>query len=58
MAFFFTVLHATVSLLHSSVNVHDVLGGGWPRWQPLNVAGVRSSESVLAGGNGNDGIQL
>ncbi len=23
--------------LNSSVNAHTALGGGWPRWQPLNV---------------------
>jgi hypothetical protein len=26
------------SPLYSTVNVNAVLGGGWPRWQPLNVA--------------------
>ncbi len=38
--FFSTVLHTAVSQLHSSVNIHAVLGGGWPRWQPLNIAGA------------------
>jgi hypothetical protein len=42
--------------------VHAVLGGGWPRWQPLNgtdshaLWARRQSESVLADGDG--GIQL
>ncbi len=52
------------SPLKNSVHVHAVLGGDGPRWQPLNgsdrhaLKARRQSESVLAGGNGNGGIQL
>jgi hypothetical protein len=58
--FYFT-LHSS---LLSSVHIHAVLGGGGPKWQPLNVAGRHALftrhqlESVLAGDNGNGGIQL
>ncbi len=44
--------------------VHAALGGGWPRWQPLNCADRhalwvrRQLESVLADGYGDGGIQL
>jgi hypothetical protein len=47
-----------------SVFVHTVLGGGGPRRQPLNgsdrhaLLARRQLESVLAGGNGDGGIQL
>jgi hypothetical protein len=52
------------SPLYPSENIHAVRGGGWPRWQLLNVADAkpylaeRQSESVLAGGNGDGGTQL
>ncbi len=47
-----------------SVYVHAVLGGDGPRWQPLNGADRHALlarcqlERVLAGGNGDSGIQL
>jgi hypothetical protein len=47
-----------------SVYVHAVLGGGAPRWHPLNSADRHALlarfqlERVLAGGNGDGGIQL
>ncbi len=56
-------LHNINSLLQS-VFVHAVLGGGGPRRQPLNdsdshaLLARRQLESVLAGGNGDGGIQL
>jgi hypothetical protein len=59
---FFTFTQHNSSL--QSVIVHAVLGGDGPRWQPLNSAGrhpllaKRQLESVLAGGNGDGGIQL
>jgi hypothetical protein len=46
------------------VPVHAALGGGWPRWQPLNGADShalwarRQLERVLADGYGDGGIQL
>jgi hypothetical protein len=61
--FFQRRLHNINSSLQS-VLVHAVLGGGWPRWQPLNdtdshaLWARRQSERVLAGGFGNGGIQL
>jgi hypothetical protein len=56
-------LHNINSSLQSVI-VHAALGGDGPRWQPLNGAGRhpllarRQLESVLAGGNGDGGIQL
>jgi hypothetical protein len=47
-----------------SVYVHAVLGGDGPRWHPLNGADRHALlarcqlERVLAGGNGDRGIQL
>jgi hypothetical protein len=32
------VLQFHNSPLNSSVNILAALGGGWPRWQPLNIA--------------------
>ncbi len=46
------------------MSVHAALGGGWPRWQPLNGADRHALwarcqlESVLAAGYGDGGIQL
>ncbi len=56
-------LHNINSSLQS-VLVHAALGGGGPRWQPLNGTdrharqARRQLESVLAGGYGDGGIQL
>ncbi len=56
-------LHNINSSLQS-VPVHAVLGGGWPRWQPLNGAdrhalwARRQLESVLACGYGDGGTQV
>jgi hypothetical protein len=61
--FFQRRLHNINSSLQS-VLVHAVLGGGWPRWQPLNGTDSHAlwarcqSERVLAGGYGDGGIQL
>jgi hypothetical protein len=48
--------------LSSAAHIHAALGGGGPRWRPLNVA-VASSEWQDAGGDpgrrlGDGGIQL
>jgi hypothetical protein len=56
-------LHNINSFLQS-VFVFAVLGGGGPRWQPLNGAdrhallARRQLERVLAGGNSDGGIQF
>jgi hypothetical protein len=58
---FFYVVHD--SLLKSLENIYAALGGGWSRWQPLNVAVAKpywqdASQRVLAGSNRNGGIQF
>jgi hypothetical protein len=51
--------------INYSVLVHAALGGGWPRWQLSMVlysnpaiSARGQSERVLAGSNGDSGIQL
>jgi hypothetical protein len=36
MAALLKQLHS--SFIHQAVNLIAAIGGGWPRWQPLNVA--------------------
>ncbi len=53
-----------INSLLQSVSIHAALGGGWPRWQPLNGTDRHALwarcqlESVLAAGYGDGGIQL
>ncbi len=53
-----------INRLLQSVPIHAVLGGGWPRWQPLNGADRHALwarcqlESVLVDGYGDGGTQL
>jgi hypothetical protein len=36
--FFFAVTQQLIARFNPAVLIHAVLGGGWPRWQPLNGA--------------------
>jgi hypothetical protein len=60
----FSLLLHNINSSLQSVPVHAALGGGGPRWQPLNdtdrhaLWARRQLESILAGGYGDGGIQL